>query len=532
MFEVSMQTSPADSRPPQRPAPRAATTSARRSRRPWWILALVLAVFAAGAWLLLPHDDAVRYRTATVDTGSVRVAIAATGKLSALSTVEVGSQVSGQVLTVEVDFNDRVEANQPIARINPANFRSRLEQAQADLTSAQANLDAARANHGEAQATLKNAEATFERTLAVWERRLIARADYDTAVAARDQALARVASTAAAVKVAQSQVAQRAAAVENAQLELDYTIIRSPVDGVVLLRAVQPGQTVAASFQTPVLFSIAEDLGKMQIELTVDESDVGQIREGQAVRFTVDAFPGREFEGRVRQVRLAATETSTVITYPVIVDVDNSDGTLLPGMTASAEVLVSERTGVLRLPNAALRYRPADAPAAGGAGGAGGPGAGAGSAGGPPSPEAIARMREQAQRQTDELAQRLELDAAQRATLDEAMNAMRQQMRGQMQAQAGQAPASEGARRRRMADAYAAALQPLRAQLRPEQQARLDEELALMANSRRAEVWVLRDGVATAVPVRIGLADNSHSELLSGLAEGDAVITGVERSGP
>lgn len=510
-----------------RPEPRRAATTPGRPRTRTWIVVVIVLVLALGAYWLVPRGESVRYRTATVDTGSVRVVIAATGKLSALSTVEVGSQVSGQVLTVEADFNDTVVANQPIARIDPANFQSRLEQAQADLTSALANLDAARANYGEAEATLKNAEATYARTSAVWERRLIARADYDTAIAGRDQAQARVASTAAAVKVAQSQVAQRTAVVENAKLELDYTIIRSPVDGVVLLRAVEPGQTVAASFQTPVLFSIAEDLGKMQIELTVDESDVGQIREGQTVRFTVDAFPGRDFNGEVRQVRLSATDTSTVITYPVIVDVDNADGTLLPGMTASAEVLVSERPDVIRLPNAALRYRPADAAPASVA-----PGGNAGNSGGPPSAEMIARLRAQAEQQTEELARRLELDAAQRTTLDEAMAGMRQRMRGQAQSGASQAPLSEDARRRRGAEAYAAALQPLREQLRPDQLLKLDAELALMASSRRAEVWVLRDGEAVATPVRIGLADSGFSEIVSGLTPGDDVVIGLDRGTP
>ncbi len=504
-----------------RPAPRPGNAASAR-RRPRWPLFLgIAAAVAALAWWIWPTAEEVRYRTTTVDTGTIRVAIAATGKLSALSTVDVGSQVSGLVLSVEVDFNDRVEAGQAIAHLDPANFRSRLEQSEADLTSALANLDAARANAGEAAATLRNAEANYERVTAIWERRLVSRADYDSAVAARDQAQARVASTQAAVKVAQSQVAQRRAAVANAQLDVDYTVIRSPVDGVVLLRAIEPGMTVAASFQTPVLFSIAEDLSKMQIELTVDESDVGQIRAGQTVRFTVDAFPGRDFSGRVRQVRLAATENATVITYPVIVDVDNADGSLLPGMTASAEVLVSERENVTRLANAALRYRPPGEAAAAATEGA-------------PSPEAIARMRAQAQQQVDELATRLKLDATQRSRLDEAMAQMRQRMMARMQQGGGgpQAAAaqSDETRRRRSAEAMAEALQPLRAELSAEQQTLLDEELALMANSRRATVWVLRDGQAEQVPVRIGLADNSHSEVLAGLQPGAELVTGVERT--
>lgn len=518
---ADMPSQPVRPAPGIRPTPR--TQPARTPSRPRWPLAAaVTAAVILLAWWLWPASSTMRYRTARVDSGDIRVVIAATGKLSALSTVDVGSQVSGQVLSVDVDYNDRVTAGQPIAYIDPANFRSRLEQSQADLTAALANLEAARANAGEAEATLRNAEANYERVTAIWERRLISRADYDAAVAARDQARARVASTRAAVKVAESQVEQRRAAVANAQLDLDYTVIRSPVDGVVLLRAVEPGMTVAASFQTPVLFSIAEDLSKMQIELTVDEADVGQIRPGQTVRFTVDAFPGRDFAGRIRQVRLAATETSTVITYPVIVDVDNPDGILLPGMTANAEVLVSTRENVVRLPNAALRYRPP-----GEAGGSeGGPGAG-----GPPTPAQIERMREQAQRQVQELADRLRLDAGQRATLDEAMNQMRQRMMARMQ-QGGPAQAaseSEATRRRRAAEAMAEALQPLRAELSSEQQALLDEELQLMANSRRASVWVLRNGQPEQVAVRIGLADNSYCEVLTGLKPGDEVITGIER---
>ncbi|MCK9489530.1 MAG: efflux RND transporter periplasmic adaptor subunit [Xanthomonadales bacterium] len=486
-----------------------------RRRWRWPLLALATLVVLVVVWRWSAGGDSPAYRTATVDQGPVRVAIAATGRLSALSTVEVGSQVSGQVLTVEVDFNDPVQAGQAIAHIDPANFQSRLNQVQAELTSAQANLESARANLGEAQATLRHAAANFQRAESIWQQRLISRADYDATVAAHEQAQARVASATAAIRVAQSQVEQRRAGLETARLDLDYTVIRSPVDGVVLLRSVEPGQTVASSFQTPVLFSIAEDLGKMQIELTVDESDVGQIREGQEVVFTVDAFPGREFAGDVRQVRLAAGEASTVVTYPVIVDVDNRSGELLPGMTANAEVLVSERTDVVRLANAALRYRPADAavPVSGN---------------GPPDAAAIARMRAQGERQINELADRLGLDPGQRERLAQTMADMRRQMMSQAQAGGGQAM-SEQARRRRSADAMAAALQPLRAELDASQQARLDEELALMASTRQAQVWVLRDGRPQPVSVRIGLADASWSEVRSGLQPGDEVIIGVER---
>src|SRR5690606_34007477 len=188
----------------------------------------------------------------------------------------------------------------------------------------------------------------------------------------------------ARVVSAEASVLQRQAAVNHARLDVEYTVIRSPVDGVVLLRDIEPGQTVAASFQTPVLFQIAQDLAQMQIDLSVDEADVGQIREGLPVSFTVDAFPDRQFSGEVRQVRLAATATSNVITYPVVVQVQNPDLSLLPGMTASAEIVVNRRENVLRVPNAALRYMPPGAPPARGPGrgtGRGGPGAGPGPGG-------------------------------------------------------------------------------------------------------------------------------------------------------
>ncbi|PKO58509.1 MAG: efflux RND transporter periplasmic adaptor subunit, partial [Betaproteobacteria bacterium HGW-Betaproteobacteria-18] len=243
------------------------------------LVAVVLLVLAV-LWLRGGGGNGLSYRTVEAGRGPIQLLISATGNLKALSTVEVGSQVSGQVLTVNVDFNDAVKKGEIIATIDPANFQARLTQAQADLTSSLANLSAAHANLGEAQATLRNLEAEYARKQQVFERKLISRSEYDAALSARDQALARLASARAGIKVAQSQVAQRRAAVQNAELDVQYTVIRAPVDGVVLSRTVEPGQTVAASFQTPVLFSIAEDLSQMQIDLNIDEADVGQVREG------------------------------------------------------------------------------------------------------------------------------------------------------------------------------------------------------------------------------------------------------------
>lgn len=498
------------------------------ARRPWlrWLLAAVALLVVLIAWRWQRGDDAPRYRTSAVDRGTIALVISATGNLKARSTVDVGTQVSGQVQSVSVDFNDPVRKDQIIATIDPANFHSRLTQAEADLTSAHANLVAARANLGEATATLRNLDADFTRKQQVFERQLISRSDFDAALAARDQARARLESAKAGIAVAQSQVAQREAAVENARLDVEHSIIRSPVDGVILSRTIEPGQTVAASFQTPVLFSIAEDLRQMQLDLSIDEADVGQVREGLPVRFTVDAFPGRDYQGVVRQVRLAATNTANVITYPVVVAVDNPDGSLLPGMTANAEVQVSFREGVLRVANAALRFRPSDfkepvAAAAGERGSAAAPGTAQGQQRG-------ARPGGNPLAQWDELAERLQLSEAQRTQMRAAITAAFQGQRGS----GGATQDSDEQRRKRMAQALRTALQPLRAQLSPAQQQVLDTELALQASARRANVWLLRNGKAQQVPLRVGLSDSNFTELLGGLDAGAELIVGEQQAAP
>ena len=464
--------------------------------------------------------DAGGWRTATVERGDVRVVISATGTLRATTTVDVGSQVSGQVLDVLVDFNDRVTKGQPIATLDPAPLATRLRQAQADLASARASVS-------EAQATAKNAEADYARKADLVQRQLIARAEADTALAARDQARARVVSARAAVE-------QRLAAVGNAELDVGYTTLRSPVDGVVLLRAVEPGQTVAASFQTPVLFQIAEDLSQMQIDLSIDEADVGQIREGLEVSFTVDAFPDRQFRGEVRQVRLAATATSSVISYPVVVQVENADLSLLPGMTASAEIVVSQREDVLRVANAALRFTPPDEVVeAAGEPGTGAPGGGRGG------------MMQDLPR----IAAELQPDATQQAAFDAAMAQLRQQAEARRAAapangQTGGGPRggrgtgdataggpSQEAMRARMADAMTRNFAAFRATLSPDQQQRWDAELRAIATARRGVVWTLVEGRLQPVPVRLGASDGTVTEIAGAIEEGTVVVTGQERPG-
>src|SRR5688572_16291144 len=302
-----------------RTAPRKRSTPSLRST----VLVLALVALAGAGWWWSQRNAVAAdsaFRTAMVESGDIRVAISATGTLAAISTVDVGSQISGQVTDVLADFNDRVRKDQVIARIDPSTYKAQIAQGYASVTTARANL-------GTAKATLVNAEADYARKTRLSDQQLIARGDLDVARAARDQARSQVAA-------AQAQIVQQQATTQSSQLNLERTVIRSPVNGVVLTRSIEPGQTVAASLQAPVLFQIAEDLSKMEIVLQIDEADIGQVKAGQEVNFTVDAFPERSFRGKVRQVRLSATNTSNVITYPVVVEVDNIEQLLLPGMTA------------------------------------------------------------------------------------------------------------------------------------------------------------------------------------------------------
>ena len=506
-----------------------------------WLLVLV--ALAGGTWwFIAPRstDSGSAYRTAPVQRGEIRTAISATGTLNATATIEIGTQVSGTLQSVEVDFNDPVRTGQVLARIDPSTLQAKLQMASASLSSSNASLN-------EARAVARNAELDYARKADLLNRQLVARADADQAQAARDQARARIVS-------ATAQVRQQQATVDSARLDLDKSVIRAPVDGVVLLRAVEPGQTVAASLQTPVLFKIAGDLRKMEIALAIDEADIGQVREGQVVHFTVDAFPDRGFSGRVKQVRLAATNIANVITYPVLVEVDNADKSLLPGMTANAEIEISRRPDVLSLPNAALRFRPADA----GNGAAGGPAPG----GTASRPTSATGARSDGQggaamiEALTKIADSLRLDASQRATFDQSAQMLRdraQQSRrsgsdaaagpGSSQSgnptgagTAGPRPSSgtpAGDRSRRLAERMKQNFATFRASLHPGQQATWDSSLAALSRGKRAPVYRLLDGKPEQISVRIGATDGTRSEIIgSELVEGDLVIVGSARPAP
>lgn len=506
-------------------------TEAKRStrpprRRPTPVLALAaaaLVLVAAVLWWQHRHAPAVDggYRTEVVDRGSIRVAISATGTLSATSTVDVGSQISGQVTEVLADFNDHVARGQVLARIDPSTYQAQITQGDAAVASARAGLEGAKA-------ALRNAEADYARKAGLGREQLVARSDVDLARAALDQARAQV-------RAAQAQIAQQGASTQTARVNLQRTVIRSPVDGVVLTRTIEPGQTVAASLQAPVLFQIAGDLSKMEIVLAIDEADIGQVKPGQAVSFSVDAFPDRQYRGRVQQVRLSATDTSNVITYPVVVAVDNGDQTLLPGMTANAEIEVSRRDDVLRVPDAALRFKPDDAAVQDASGG---PAPGGGARGG--FIDGLA-----------ESARVLGLDAAQQAAFDTAAARVRERMAARRSPAAaspaggglfgggrGGPPgagqgggADPGAMRQRMLQRLQEQFAAFRATLSDAQRTQWDAAVTGLASARRAPVWRLVDGAPEQVMVRIGASDGSHTEVSGDIRAGDQVIVGIARSG-
>jgi HlyD family secretion protein len=316
-----------------------------KAARAWIIGAVALAAAGAGgfAWTRNAKPPAPKYETVNVDQGRLVARVTATGTVSALVTVQVGSQVSGRIAQLFADFNSQVKKGQVIAKIDPQLFNAAVEQARANHAAAKGNLE-------RAQAQAVDAERQYQRAKALAERQLIATADRDTAESTAAAARAQVSAS-------QGAVAQANAALHQAQVNLEYTTIKSPIDGVVISRSVDVGQTVAASLQAPVLFTIAEDLSKMQVDTSVAEADVGKLRPEMTATFLVDAYPQERFRGRVRQIRNAPQNVQNVVTYDAVIDVDNPDLKLKPGMTANVTFIYAEKHDVLRVPNSALRFR-------------------------------------------------------------------------------------------------------------------------------------------------------------------------------
>ncbi|HEY3308286.1 MAG TPA: efflux RND transporter periplasmic adaptor subunit [Desulfuromonadaceae bacterium] len=308
------------------------------------IAASVLIVAGIAGYFYIKRTPEITYKTAKVERGPIIASVSATGNLSAVTTVQVGTQVSGTIQKLYVDYNSRVKKGQPIAEIDPSLFRASVEQAQGNFLSAEANLQ-------KAKVTLTDTERTMKRNKQLLTQGIISQGDFDVAETAWHSAKA-------ALLAAEGTVAQIHGSLMQARTNLNYAIIRSPVDGVVISRAIDVGQTVAASFQTPTLFTIAKDLTKMQIEVSVDEADISRIKLDQKASFTVDAYPEQSFAGKVVQIRSAPIVAQNVVTYVVVVNVDNSDMKLKPGMTANVSIEVARQDDVLKLPPAALRFKP------------------------------------------------------------------------------------------------------------------------------------------------------------------------------
>jgi HlyD family secretion protein len=293
-----------------------------------------------------------------VQRGDIRAQVEATGTINAVTSVQVGSQVSGIIAKLNVDFNSQVKKGQLIAELDPTLFQGQLLQAQADLENARANAAAAKANLEKAKATAIQTRADYNRTLGLTKEGVLSQQALDLAKSNADTSDAGVSAAAAQVRQADAQVQQKAAQVKVAQTNLNYTKIIAPIDGTVINRAVDVGQTVAASLQAPTLFTIAQDLTKMLVYAKTDESDVGRIRPGQPVTFKVDAFPNETFRGQVQDVRMNATVVQNVVTYDTIVAFANPDMKLFPGMTAYVTIPVAHADNVLKVPNGALRFKP------------------------------------------------------------------------------------------------------------------------------------------------------------------------------
>ncbi len=322
---------------------------AARRRRPWrWVLlALVLLAVAAGVyWTQFRPPAPIEYRTTDSRIGTLTVMVTATGTLQPLNQVDVGAEISGLIVEVAVDFNDPVVAGQVLARLDTQQLEARVLQAQAALEQAEAAV-------AEAEATREEAAANARRLETLAARGISSQHERDTAVAAAARAAAAVASAEAQVKVA-------AAALEVDLTTLGKAVIRSPIDGIVIARNVEVGQTVAASFQAPVLFTLAGDLSQMELHLDIDEADIGQVRAQQTATFTVDAYPDRLFDAELTLVRYAPQENQGVVSYETLLSVDNPDLLLRPGMTATADIVTAERADALLVPNGALRFVPPD----------------------------------------------------------------------------------------------------------------------------------------------------------------------------
>ncbi|HSB48013.1 MAG TPA: efflux RND transporter periplasmic adaptor subunit [Burkholderiales bacterium] len=499
------------------------------------VVAIVLTAGAAAYGWWGARNASPDYRFGKVERGTVTAAISATGTVNPVTAVQIGSQVSGQIKEIYVDFNSEVKKGQVIARIDSESFALRVNQAMADLEAARATVLTQRANVAALQAEVSRAKVVeaeaqreFERNKTLHEKNFVSAASLDKAEfgfrAAQEQvntARAQLAVGESQVRNVEALVKQRESQLAQARVDLDRTTIRAPVDGVVVKKSVEPGQTVAASLQAPELFVIAQDLRRMQVDVSIDEAEVGRVREGQAATFTVDSFPGRTFRGTVGQVRKAALVVQNVVTYTAVIATSNPNLELFPGMTANVRIVVATRENVLKVPNAALRFRPAGAAELRPAGGYGG------MAGAIPAEEAKGGRGAQAgDAMRERLTRELSLSAEQQSRLDEILRDTRERIRA--------IPSEDKAERRKQSERLRAESRARITEiLEPGQRKRYEEMAAGDRGAGRGatsgRAWVVDDtGKLTSVEVRLGLADGTYTEVVGGaLQEGTQVVVGT-----
>ena len=476
-------------------------------------LAVPFAALAiAFVWVLnlkTPSHSQFTYDTAEVTRGSIRRIVSTSGPVRALVTVSVGSQLSGQVDIVNADFNSVVKPGDVLAKLDAKTFESKVTSAKADLLAAEAAVVNQEAALRKADAALKLAELNIERQRTLSAKGLTAKSALDGAVRDMEVGKAEIGVAEAQIASARAVVAQRKAALDEREIDLERTEIRSPINGIVISRTVDPGQTVAASLQSPELFKIAQDLSLIRIEAQVNEADVGAITEGNPVTFTVDAYPDRQFEGKVAQVRLAATELNNVVTYTVLIEAKNEDRKLFPGMTANVTIETANRDGVLRIPNDALRYKP-KSDRTQGAGG-----------------DVSGRMN----RMVDRVKGELQLSEVQFAVVKEEMDKLAEELR-----KAAAGPASGG-----LVDQSA---------MRQKIQSRLEQTLGpLITDEQRPLYDAWKQGRQTSKPgalymvvtgadperrfVRTGISDEQFTEIVGGeVKEGERAVVRAREAKP
>ena len=484
------------------------------------IALLIIAIIIVAIVLLGRNGNAVtsaqQIETAVMDSGDIKRTVASSGSVRPLITVEVGSQVSGQIKEIFVDFNSPVQKDQLLALLDAQSFESRVLQNKADFRVASSNVIVQQANIDRAKANLRRAKLEYERAEPLSRQGTLSTSELDAALASFDSAKADLTMAEAQLENAHAARDQRKASLESAEIDLERTKIRSPIDGIVIERAVDQGQTVAASLSSPILFYIARDLTEIQIEANVDEADIGNVQEGNKVSFTVDAFPDAEFSGEVNQVRLAPNETNNVVTYTVIITARNPGRKLLPGMTAIVEIVTGMSENVLRVSNDAIRFKPAEGSDL--AKKSSMPQGGQGSA---------ARGKSRHRPDIAELKTSLNLDDTQADLIETEIREVFARMRTRLQPGGnGEGTGDRSAVREQMTQAVS---EVFKRNLTPDQFKHYQQIRRQAAETRPGQIWVQSgDGEISPVAVRFGISDDRFTQVVSGkLKQGDRVITRI-----